>query len=98
MAYGLEVRDSLGNITLDTSSKTGRVIGLVSISYNSSGYFDVTQRVSGEKVFAVLTTSLIEPYNQSLYIANTSGALDENGNRVVYSLQNTSGYIIYGVY
>jgi len=98
MSYGLQIRDASNNITLDTDTKVGRVIGQMSVSANANSYFDVS-RLSGEKVFAVLTTSSIQNIEHVLYIADSStGFQDINGNRVVYNLGNASGYITYGVY
>lgn len=99
MAYGLEIRDASGAVTLNSDTKVGRTLGITTIGFNGSGYFDVTARVSGETVFAVLTVSNIEGASHELYLANSgTGAPDVNGNRVVYSLSGASGHIVYGVY
>lgn len=89
MPAGLQVRDQASNLILDTSTFTGRTIGIQTVA-SGSGSFVVSQKVTGESIFAVLVVA-----NNG---ANCSLTINNSTSTVSYTIGSTTGYIVYGVY
>lgn len=96
MAYGLRVWDAAGNLTLDTSTRLGRVLGFVEVSANGS--LTVPEFDQGQGFARVNTTGNdIGPNAQYGWPPSVS----ISGTTLSWSYPSTTrgpAIIVYGVY
>jgi hypothetical protein len=98
MASGLRVWDAAGNLTLDTSTRTGRVIGLLILSAGAIGSLDIG-KAPGERVFAIMTLTNSDGQTGYVDIRSLSNVSDEDGPRIYYEVSaGTGAYIVYGLF
>lgn len=97
MKAGLQVWTDDGRIMLDTSTRVGRIIGL--LQFDGTGFIDVP-RNPGDRVFFSLLVTGTAVASASVVNAANPTVDDPNGGRITYSLQHGSGacFLLYGVY
>lgn len=92
MPVGFRAWDAAGALVFDTSTKTGRVIGMLSLAAGAAGSLTVA-KAAAEEIVAVLTlTGGFNGHGGSVTVDNMAGTLS-------YALDSgTGGYLLYGVF
>lgn len=97
MPQGLQVWNANGQITLDTSTSVGRVIGAFSVAANSTGSTTITL-AAGERLWAALAANSSSAYNRLfIEVPGAIYAQNINGNIIRWQVQS-AGLVIYGAY
>lgn len=94
MPQGLQIWDANGNLMLDTTSRTGRVIGSIALAASASGSLNVP-KLAAERAWATLACSNTHTDPKAtLTITNqttTSATIN-------YTLGPASARLVYGIY
>jgi hypothetical protein len=91
MPQGIQVWDASGNLILDTSTVTVRILDVITISANGSGNITNTQFSTGVPFY------FFQPFQY--LIGNYQPTVTFSGNTMSWSLPNfaPSGLLYYGV-
>jgi len=91
--YGIRVRDAAGNITLDTSYRAGRIIGMLQSGTNP-GSINVPGFSQGEGFAIAVPFQGSGVFCPTVTVSGTTLSWDWNGNGIGY---RSDSLIVYGV-
>lgn len=105
MPQGLEIRDALGNVVLDTSSRVGKVLGHITVSDFGTGTITIPEGdfLPGSQIFTVVVPLVRQPYNSCSRITingrNINWSYLQSNNMYHWNVvQLTPHLIFYGIY